>query len=41
MPLRCYQPKSFRADKLDLIDKINEVVEEYTNQGYTLTLRQL
>ena len=41
MPLRCYVPKNFRADKLDLIDKINEVVEEYTKQGYTLTLRQL
>lgn len=41
MPCRCYVPKSFRSDKLDLIQQINEVVEEYTVQGYTLTLRQL
>ena len=41
MPCRCYVPKTFRSDKLDLIEQINGVVDEYTHQGYTLTLRQL
>lgn len=41
MPCICYVPKTFRSDKLDLIYQINGVVEEYTRQGYTLTLRQL
>ena len=41
MPFICYQEKSFRADKLELIEKINEVINDYTLQGYTLTLRQL
>ena len=41
MPCICYVPKSFREDKLELIEKINEVVTDYTEQGYTLTLRQL
>ena len=41
MPCICYVPKSFREDKLELIEKINEVVIDYTEQGYTLTLRQL
>lgn len=41
MPCICYVPKNFREDKLELIDKINDVVDSYTYQGYTLTLRQL
>ena len=37
MPKICYQDKNFRADKLELIDKINSIVDEYTEQGYSLT----
>ena len=40
MPKICYAPKNFRASSLDLIDKINEVISEYSRQDYTLTLRQ-
>lgn len=40
MPKICYQEKRFRDNSLELIDKINEVIEEYQNQKYTLTLRQ-
>lgn len=40
MPKICYQEKRFRDNSLELIDKINEVIEEYQNQNYTLTLRQ-
>ena len=40
MPRICYQDKNFRADKLNLIDKINSIIDEYTEQGYSLTLRQ-
>lgn len=41
MPCICYVPKNFREDKLELIEQINGVVNTYTMQGYTLTLRQL
>ena len=41
MPCICYVPKNFREDKLELIEQINDVVNTYTMQGYTLTLRQL
>lgn len=40
MPKICYQPKQFRDKSLELIDKINEVIDEYSRQNYTLTLRQ-
>ena len=40
MPKKCYVPKNFRDKSLELIDKINEVVEEYSAQDYSLTLRQ-
>ena len=40
MPKICYQDKNFRADKLSLIDKINSIIDDYTEQGYSLTLRQ-
>lgn len=36
----CYVPKNFRDSSLVLIDKINKVIDEYTAQGYSLTLRQ-
>jgi len=41
LPKISYIEKSFRKDKLILIDKINEVINEYTMQGYSLTLRQV
>lgn len=40
MSKKCYVPKNFRDKSLELIDKINEVVEEYSAQDYSLTLRQ-
>ncbi len=41
MPKISYIDKSFRRDKLQLIDKINEVIRKYIAQGYSLTLRQV
>nr|WP_312579555.1 hypothetical protein [Sedimentibacter sp.] len=41
MPKISYIDKSFRRDKLQLIDKINEVIRNYMMQGYSLTLRQV
>lgn len=40
MPKICYIEKKFRSESLSLIDQINEVIEEYEAQGYSLTLRQ-
>ena len=40
MPKICYIKKNFRSDSLDLIGKINSVINEYSLQGYSLTLRQ-
>ena len=40
MPKICYVPKNFRDSSLELIDKINGVIDEYQRQDYTLTLRQ-
>lgn len=37
----CYEPKRFQQKTLDLIDKANEIIESYSQQGYDLTLRQL
>lgn len=36
-----YIEKNFKGDRLGLIDTINSVIDEYTNDGYKLTLRQL
>lgn len=36
----CYVEKNFRSDSLTLINQINEVIDEYELQGYSLTLRQ-
>lgn len=36
-----YKVKRFRPATLAMIDQINEIVEEYAEQGYDLTLRQL
>ena len=41
LPKIAYIEKNFRKDKLILIDKINEVIRNYTMQGYNLTLRQV
>lgn len=40
MPKICYVEKSFKPDRLELIDKINSVIDDYQRQGYSLTLRQ-
>jgi hypothetical protein len=36
-----YVPKKFSDERLLLIARANEIVEEYESKGYTLTLRQL
>jgi hypothetical protein len=38
---QCYIPKKFKADTLQLISTINLIVNEYQQQGYVLTVRQL
>lgn len=41
MPRICYEPKSFTASSLRLIELANEIIAEYAAQGFSLTLRQL
>lgn len=41
MPKQKYIDKEFRAGSLRLVEIINEVIEEYSDQGYNLTLRQV
>lgn len=41
MPKVCYVSKKFSADRMAIIDKANEIVEEYNAQGFSLTLRQI
>ena len=38
---RRYIGKNFRNSSLALIDKANEIIEDYIAEGYDLTLRQL
>ena len=38
---QCFVEKKFRQESLDLISKINDIIEEYQEQGYELTLRQV
>lgn len=38
---QCYLEKNFRSDTLRQIEIINDIVEEYQDQGYVLTVRQL
>ena len=38
---QCFVEKNFRKESLDLIKKINCIIEEYQKQGYELTLRQV
>ena len=41
MPKICYRKKKFSADREEKITKANEIIEEYKQQGFELTLRQL
>lgn len=41
MPRMCYVPKTFTAAHRDVIDQANAIVDEYREQGFILTLRQL
>jgi len=41
MPVIEYQTFRFRTETLKLIDYINEIIGEYDEQGYSLTLRQV
>jgi hypothetical protein len=36
-----YQDFNFKQDSLDLIDQLNDVIQDWQSQGYTLTVRQL
>jgi len=36
-----YEEKSFRGASLEIVRNANLIIEEYTEQGYSLTLRQL
>lgn len=37
----CYREIKFRAESLDLIARINGIIREYQQKGYSLTLRQV
>lgn len=37
----CYREIKFRRDSLVLINKINQIISEYQDMGYSLTLRQV
>lgn len=37
----CYQKRSFNQSSLTVIEKANDILEDYARQGYDLTLRQL
>jgi len=39
--LICYTPKRFNASSLAIIDTANTIIEDYAEQGLSLTLRQL
>ena len=41
MPKIKYLARKFGAASLALIDTCNRVIQEYTDQGFVLTLRQL
>lgn len=41
MPCITYQEFNFRSDTLAIISQVNEIIEEYQIQGYSLTLRQV
>jgi hypothetical protein len=41
MPRIEYVPKKFSAGSVQIIEKANEIIDEYQAQGFSLTLRQL
>jgi hypothetical protein len=41
MPYEVYVPKAMKPDKLKIIEQAATILEEYTQQGFTLTLRGL
>ena len=41
MPMITYVPKKFGAAALTIINKANQIIQEYAAAGYDLTLRQL
>ena len=41
MPFIAYQERRFSADVLETIERANEILNDYAEQGYDLTLRQL
>jgi|SRR5579872_1965263 len=41
MPKICYQEKNFSDEKLSLIQICDQICQEFSRQGYDLTLRQL
>jgi len=41
MPFICYEPKTFNDEHEGIIANANEIIEEYSAQGFSLTLRQL
>lgn len=41
MPLICYTPKAFAPETMETIELANEIIAEYADEGYDLTLRQL
>lgn len=41
MPKICYVEKKFGADRLSTIKQVNQIIVEYKEQGFELTLRQL
>lgn len=41
MPKIAYQNKRFNKNTLEVIDQANSIIEEYAEQGFKLTLRQL
>jgi hypothetical protein len=41
MPKIRYEPRTFKPRSMKLIGTANDIIDEYTRQGYDLTLRQL
>jgi len=41
MPLIEYEPHNFSSDSQSIIDQANDIITEYEQQGYKLTVRQL
>jgi hypothetical protein len=37
----CYKEKNFRDESLRLIERVNSIISEYREKGYSLTLRQV